>query len=127
MARAREVTLPSSFSMPKFYSREIVHPVLFPTSIFYMTFRQAYQYNRTLSSGHLSPVKDYGVFFDNDSNAAFANGAKKEPAQSYLKQLWLKGPELGARAKSFSHMLSLKGSKENDPVGIARFVSMNHP
>eukprot|EP00250_Pteridium_aquilinum_P019185 c24338_g1_i5 orf=475-2985(+) len=84
------------------------------------TFKQAYQYNRTLSSGHLSPVRDYGVFSDNDRNLTFSEGVKKAPAQSYLKHLWSKGPELGVRTKSFSHMLTSKASKENDPVGIAR-------
>ncbi|KAI5077120.1 hypothetical protein GOP47_0007805 [Adiantum capillus-veneris] len=88
-------------------------------------FKQTTQHGRTLSSGQLSPVEDYSVFFDNDKNSMAGESGKKASMQGYLKHLWLKGPELGARTKSLSHMLTLRSSKEPEAVGIARLKLEN--
>ncbi|MCO5568936.1 hypothetical protein L7F22_022639 [Adiantum nelumboides] len=89
------------------------------------SFKQKNEHGHTLSSGQLSPVEDHGSFFDNDNNSIAAESGKKASMQGYLKHLWLKGPELGARTKSLSHMLTLRSSKETDAVGMARLKLEN--
>lgn len=85
-------------------------------------FKEALQPRRTFSANGLSPIWGPGVTSEDEKSVVrFASdGAKKPSLQGYLKHLWLRGPELGSRSMSLSHLLSLNRSKENETVGIAR-------
>lgn len=79
-------------------------------------------YKRLFSSNGLTPVDNHGDMSDDENNVVHlaSDSVRKASLQGYLKNLWLRGPELSFRSKSLSHLLSLSTSKENETAGIAR-------
>ncbi|KAH7428502.1 hypothetical protein KP509_09G004600 [Ceratopteris richardii] len=79
----------------------------------------------TLSNGQLSSIEDHHLFCMVDKNPTSPDSTKRASMQGYWKHLWLKGPELGLRTKSLSHMLTLRSSKETDPDCLSRLRAEN--